>query len=57
MMLGDTPYDIEAAARTEVREIALRCGGWGDSDLSGAVAIYQDPAELLRNYDSSPLRR
>jgi phosphoglycolate phosphatase-like HAD superfamily hydrolase len=57
MMLGDTPYDIEAAARTEVRTIALRCGGWGELDLSGAVAIYLDPAELLRNYESSPLAR
>ena len=35
--------------------IALRCGGWGDADLKGALAIYDDPADLLENYDSSPL--
>ena len=55
MMIGDTPYDIEAAARVGVRTIALRCGGWEEKDLTGAIAVYADPAELLENFDSSPL--
>lgn len=55
IMLGDTPYDIEAAAKQRVPTIAFRCGGWNDSDLSHAVAVYNDPADLLRNYDTSPL--
>lgn len=55
MMLGDTPYDIEAAARQQVQTIAFRCGGWKDSDLKQAVAVYNDPADLLNNYDTSPL--
>jgi HAD superfamily hydrolase (TIGR01509 family) len=55
VMVGDTPYDVEAAARASVAIIALRCGGWGDSDLKGAVAIYDDPADLLAHYDKSPL--
>jgi HAD superfamily hydrolase (TIGR01509 family) len=47
VMVGDTPYDIEAAARSGVKAIALRCGGWwDDAALKGAVAIYDDPAEL-----------
>ncbi len=54
-MLGDTPYDVEAASRAGVAAIALRCGGWNDADLSGAMAIYQDPADLLARYDESPL--
>lgn len=53
VMLGDTPYDIEAAARAGVPTIALRSGGWGDEKLSGAVAIYADPAELLANLDEA----
>jgi HAD superfamily hydrolase (TIGR01509 family) len=54
LMLGDTPYDIEAATRARVRIVALRCGGWwGDEALSGAEAIYDDPAELLARYDDS----
>lgn len=55
MMLGDTPYDIEAAAKQQVQTIAFRCGGWPDSDLQQAVAVYNDPADLLNNYDTSPL--
>jgi len=30
VMLGDTPYDVEAAQRALVRVVAVRCGGWGD---------------------------
>lgn len=46
-MLGDTPYDIEAAGRAGVKVIAVRCGGWDDDGLGGAVAVYDDPADLL----------
>jgi HAD superfamily hydrolase (TIGR01509 family) len=55
IMIGDTPYDIEAAARVGVQTIALRCGGWKAEDLTGAVAVYADPMELLAKFDSSPL--
>ena len=56
VMLGDTPYDIEAAGRAGLPAIALRCGGWWrDTALAGAVAIYDDPAALLATIDSSPL--
>ena len=54
-MIGDTPYDIEAARKVCVGTTAFRCGGWSDSDLAGAIAIYNDPADLLAHYDSSPL--
>lgn len=54
VMLGDTPYDVEASRRAGVPCVALRCGGWGDEDLRDAVAIYDDPADLLANYDRSP---
>lgn len=54
IMLGDTPYDVEASTRAGVRCVALRCGGWDDEALAGAVAIYQDPADLLAHYDASP---
>ncbi len=55
VMVGDTPYDIEAAKRAGVPLIALRCGGWSDHELKGAVAIYDDPAHLLAEYDGSIL--
>lgn len=56
VMIGDTPYDLAAAARAGVRLIALRCGGWCDEHLAGAAAIYDDPADLLAHYEASPLR-
>src|SRR5258708_15450760 len=55
VMIGDTAYDIESAAKVNVRTIALRSGGWKDQELAGAVAIYSDPADLLVHYNSSPL--
>jgi HAD superfamily hydrolase (TIGR01509 family) len=57
IMLGDSPYDIEAAGRAGVGCIALRCGGWKDVDLAGALAIYRDPADLLEHYHTSPLTK
>jgi beta-phosphoglucomutase-like phosphatase (HAD superfamily) len=57
VLLGDTPYDVDAAARAGIRAVAVRCGGWADVDLGGAVAIYDDPRELLALYDASPFGR
>jgi HAD superfamily hydrolase (TIGR01509 family) len=55
LMVGDTAYDIEAAARSGIKTIAFRCGGWSDRDLQGAIAIYDGPADLLAHYAESPL--
>ncbi len=57
ILLGDTPYDVWAAAQAHIPVVALRCGGWGDTLLRGAAAIYQDPADLLRQFDTSPFAR
>jgi HAD superfamily hydrolase (TIGR01509 family) len=58
IMIGDTPYDIEAAERAGVRAIALRCGGWwNDRALQGALAIYDDPDDLVERYFLSPFKR
>ena len=53
IMIGDTPYDIEAAAKARVRSIAFRCGGWTDDALKAAAEIYDGPADLLAHYESS----
>ncbi len=57
MMVGDTPYDVDAARRAGVKTIAFRTGGWSDDALKGAVAIYDDPLQLLEQLDASPLQR
>lgn len=54
LMLGDTPYDVLASGRAGVRCVALRCGGWDDADLGDAVAVFDDPADLLARYAESP---
>jgi phosphoglycolate phosphatase-like HAD superfamily hydrolase len=56
-MLGDAPYDVDAARRAGVEAVALRSGGWNDTELSGAVSIYADVADLFARYASSPFRR
>jgi phosphoglycolate phosphatase-like HAD superfamily hydrolase len=53
-VLGDTPYDLMAAARARIRSVAFRCGGWSDAALAPADAIFDDPLDLLRRFQSSP---
>ncbi len=55
VMIGDTPYDIKAANKAGVQVIAVRSGGFDDSELGKAIAIYNDAADLVENYDNSPL--
>lgn len=59
LVIGDTPYDVQAAAKAGIRTIALLCGGFGEAELreAGALTIYRDPADLLDKYDESPLAR
>ena len=54
VMIGDTPYDLEAATKAGVKLIGVRCGGWSDLDLAGALAVYDSPADLLAKFDDSP---
>ncbi len=55
--VGDTVYDVEAAGKLTVRSIGLLCGGGNREELkqAGAVALYQNPAELLDQYELSLL--
>ncbi len=55
IMIGDTPYDVEAAGKAGVRAIAFRSGGWSDEALKGAAKIYDGPWDLLAHYESSPI--
>ena len=58
-VVGDTPYDAEAAAKAKLRTVGLMCGGWNERDLrrAGCTAIYPDVAGLLAHYDDSPIGR
>jgi phosphoglycolate phosphatase-like HAD superfamily hydrolase len=56
LVVGDTPYDIEAANKAGMRTVAVTCGGFAEEDLrhAGAIAIYRDLADILENYENSP---
>lgn len=56
-MIGDTPYDVEAARRAKVQPIAFRSGGWRDEDLKGAIEIHDGPLDLLKQLDESAIGR
>jgi HAD superfamily hydrolase (TIGR01509 family) len=55
VMIGDTPYDVEAAQRAGIAVIGFRCGGWDDAALSGAIAIYDGPWDLCAKIEQSRL--
>lgn len=57
IVVGDTPYDAEAARKAGLKTVGLLSGGFPEEDLraAGCVRIYKDAAELLANYDASPL--
>lgn len=55
VMIGDTPFDLEAARRAGVSVVLLRCGGWWNDDaFKGALCICDDPADLLQKLGVLP---
>ncbi len=59
VVIGDTPYDAQAAGKAGLRTIGVLCGGFTEVSLreAGCIAIYRDPADLLARYDGSLLAR
>ena len=57
VFVGDTVWDVEAARRAGVPCICVLTGGISAEELrnAGAIAIYDDVTELLREFDNSPL--
>ncbi len=55
IVVGDTPYDAEAAGKINLRTIGVLCGGFPEAELkaAGCVQIFKDPADLLAHYDDS----
>lgn len=52
LVVGDTPWDMEAARRAGIGAIAVRCGGFPEDDLrqAGALGIFDGPSDLLTHY-------
>jgi phosphoglycolate phosphatase-like HAD superfamily hydrolase len=57
VVVGDTVWDVEAAARAGLRCVAVTSGGISRAELeaAGAVAIYDDVGALLDGLDDGPL--
>jgi len=55
VMVGDAVWDVEAADRAGLPTIGLLTGGYSRQELldAGAVAVYDDPADLLEHLDEA----
>jgi HAD superfamily hydrolase (TIGR01549 family) len=55
VMIGDAVWDVEAASKAGIPTIGLLSGGFGEGELreAGAVAVYEDPADLLARLDEA----
>jgi HAD superfamily hydrolase (TIGR01509 family) len=59
LVVGDTVWDIQAADKLGLKVVGVVTGGIGRCDLeeAGAVAVYDDVAQLLEQLDRSPIAR
>jgi HAD superfamily hydrolase (TIGR01509 family) len=57
VMVGDTGWDCEAAAKAGVETICVLTGGWSEQELreAGAVAVFESVEELVERLDETPL--
>lgn len=55
IVIGDTPYDAEAAGKISLRTLGVLCGGFPEAELraAGCIEIYQGPADLLARYEET----
>jgi HAD superfamily hydrolase (TIGR01549 family) len=58
VMVGDTPWDVEAARGAGIETIAVITGGFSEQELrdAGAVAVYESIDELRQRLGETPLR-
>ena len=58
VMIGDSTWDVEAAARAGVKTIAVLTGGFSEAELleAGAVDVFESLVELRERLDATPLR-
>jgi HAD superfamily hydrolase (TIGR01549 family) len=56
VMIGDSPWDIEAADTAGIATLAVLSGGFCRSELAGALAPYDSVDELRARLDESSLR-
>jgi HAD superfamily hydrolase (TIGR01549 family) len=57
VMVGDTPWDVEAAEKAGVPTVAVLTGGFSEQELreAGAAAVFTSIVELREGLASTPL--
>ena len=57
VMVGDTPWDVQAAERAGIETVAVLTGGFSAAELrdAGAVAVFESIQELSEALDETPL--
>jgi HAD superfamily hydrolase (TIGR01549 family) len=57
LVVGDTVWDLDAAGKLGLEVVCVLTGGHQREELEqrGALAVYEDVAELLDHFDDSPL--
>ncbi len=57
VMVGDTPWDVQAAERAGIETVAVLTGGFSEAELreAGAVAVFESIEELSEALDDTPL--
>ncbi len=58
VMVGDTPWDVEAARKAGIDTLCVLTGGFSEQELrdAGAAAVYESIPELRRRLGETPLR-
>jgi HAD superfamily hydrolase (TIGR01549 family) len=56
VMLGDTPWDVEAARKAGIETVCLMTGGFSEAELreAGAAAVFESIADLRQNLEATP---
>jgi HAD superfamily hydrolase (TIGR01509 family) len=56
VLVGDTTWDCQAAAKAGVETIAVLTGGFGEAELreAGALAVFDSVDDLRRRLDETP---
>ncbi|MDX6475752.1 MAG: hypothetical protein QOH95_1263 [Gaiellaceae bacterium] len=59
VMVGDSRWDIEAAANAGLQTVCVITGGWSKQELydHGAAAVFESLVDLREHLDETPLGR
>ena len=59
VMVGDTPWDIEAARKAGLETVCVISGGFSEQELrdAGAAAVFESVEELRKRLDETPLAK